>query len=96
MSNRDEFLRQMESQLNIWRTQLAQIKSKSENLDKARRKEIEEEYCNLQLQIREFQNRMIVIGKAEAWQRLKDEVENLRQEVGESIGKIASVINGRP
>jgi hypothetical protein len=95
VSSREEYLEQMESQLNVWRTQLAQISSKSENLNEVKRDQIKKEFGNLQVQIREFQDRMGVMSdaNAEAWEKLKAEAEEIRLEVGQAIGKVASAVN---
>jgi DNA repair exonuclease SbcCD ATPase subunit len=96
VSSRDELLEQMESQLNVWRTQVAQISDKSENLDEEAKKEIDARFASLQVQIREFQDRMSAINDSntEAWRELKNEVEDISHEVGKAIGQIVSTVNG--
>jgi predicted nucleic acid-binding Zn-ribbon protein len=94
VSSREELLEQMESQLNIWRTQIAQLSDRSENLDEATKKEIDARFGNLQVQIREFQDRMGAISNSnkDAWRELKNEVESISNEVGKAIGQIASTV----
>lgn len=95
VSNKEEFLRQMESQINVWRTQLAQIGSKSKNLDETRREKIEEEYHNLQKQICSFKKNMGAIAEANrnGWRKLEVEARYLRKIVGRAIGEIAAEVN---
>ena len=95
MSNREEFLTKMESQLKVWRAQLAQIGSQTEDFDQEEKRKFAGDFDDLKLRIREFEDRINAVSDAEGdhWRRMQSEVEDLKNAVGQTIGSIASAIN---
>ncbi|HEQ98534.1 MAG TPA: hypothetical protein ENO22_04240 [candidate division Zixibacteria bacterium] len=92
MSKREEFLDQMESQLNVWRAQISRFDARAEKETEARREEMKKKIGNLQNQINEFEDRMEAIKKTnqEAWEDLKEGAEKAWSKLSKSFSSLVS------
>jgi phage shock protein A len=94
VSKRDEFLDQMEAQLNVWRAQISQFDAKAEKETEERKEEMKKKIGNLQNQINEFEDRMEAIRQTnkEAWEDLKEGAEKAWSKLSKSFSSLVSTL----